>query len=172
NPVYWNWGPVSLANTKAMEVSGITRETPDPLPGQIVKDPASGVPTGLLRNAAQLLKVVAPARQPTMQEQREAVKHLHHLYNEQGITSIAERRTEFAAIDLFRDLARSGELSVRVNCTRMMDPVPKTLSEAIKKLDEMTHGPDGQGEYGPTGVGDDWVRMGPLKMLLDGGMLS
>jgi predicted amidohydrolase YtcJ len=35
----------------------------------------------------------------------------------------------------------------------------------------MTHGPDGKGQYGPTGVGDDWVRIGPFKVLLDGGML-
>src|SRR5437667_87107 len=82
-------------------------------------------------------------------------------------TRIAERRTEFAAIDLFRDLARSRELTVRVNCTRMMEPVPKSLGEAIKKLDELTHGLDGAGHYGPTGTGDDWVRIGPLKVLLD-----
>jgi len=171
NPVYWNCGPVSMANSKALEVSEITRETPDPAPGEIVKDPGTGIPTGLLRNAAQLLKVSAPTRAPSEQEQREAVKHLHHLYNQQGITSIAERRTEFAAIDLFRDLAKTGELSVRVNCTRMMEPVPKTLEQAVSKLDELTHGPDGKGNYGPTGAGDDWVRIGPFKVFLDGGML-
>lgn len=171
NPVYWNCGPVSMANSKALEISGITAQTPNPLPGEIVKDPKTGKPTGLLRNAAQLLKVAAPSRQPTAQEQREAVKHLYHLYNQQGITSIAERRTEFAAINLFRDLARNGELTLRVNCTRLMEPVPKKLDEAIKKLEEMTHGPDGKGEYGPTGVGDDWVRIGPFKVFLDGGML-
>jgi predicted amidohydrolase YtcJ len=171
NPVYWNCGPVSLANSKALEVSGINAQTPNPGPGEIVKDPRTGEPTGLLRNAAQLLKVVAPTRQPTAAEQRSAVKQLHLLYNQQGITSIAERRTEFAAIDLFRDLAKSGELSVRVNCTRMMEPVPGTVEEAITKLDELTRGVDGKGVYGPTGAGDDWVRIGPLKVLLDGGML-
>jgi predicted amidohydrolase YtcJ len=171
NPVYWNCGPVSLANSKALELSGITRETADPLPGEVVKDPKTGMPTGLLRNAAHLLKVVAPTQPPTPAQQRAAVKHLHQLYNQQGITSIAERRTEFAAIDLFRALAKSGELSVRVNCTRMMDPVPKSLDEAIKRLDEMTSGPAGTDRYGPTGVGDDWVRIGPFKVLLDGGML-
>ena len=124
---------------------------------------ASGNPTGLLRNAAQLLKVVASARPPTAQQQRDAVKHLHHLYNQQGITSICERRTEFEAIDLFRDLARTGELTVRVNCTRLMEPVPGNLKAAVKRLDEMTTGPDGHGQYGPTGVGDDWVRIGPLQ---------
>lgn len=170
NPVYWNCGPVSLANTKALQVSSISAETPDPLPGQIVKD-ASGVPTGLLRNAAQLLKVVASARPPNAQQQRDALKHLYHLYNQQGITSICERRTEFEAIDLFRDLERAGELTVRVNCTRLMEPVPGNLKAAVKRLDEMTTGPDGHGKYGPTGVGDDWVRIGPFKVLLDGGVL-
>lgn len=171
NPVYWNCGPVSMANSKALETSGITAQTPDPVPGEIVKESKTGKPTGLLRNAAQLLKVVAPARQPAAQEQRDALKHLYRLYNQHGITSIAERRTEFAAIDLFRDLARSGELTVRINCTRLMEPVPKTLDDAIKKLDELTHGPDGKGQYGPTGTGDDWVRIGPFKVFLDGGML-
>ena len=131
NPVYWNCGPVSMANSRAMQVSHITRDTPDPLPGQIVRD-ASGAPTGLLRNAAQLLKFAASAHPPAAAEQREAVKHLYHLYNQQGITSICERRTEFEAIDLFRDLERSGELTVRINCTRLMEPVPRTWTPRSK----------------------------------------
>jgi len=171
NPVYWNCGPVSYANSKALAISGITPQTPDPRPGELVRDKKTGQLTGLLRNAAQLLKVVAPARQPSPGEQREALKHLYHLYNQQGITSIAERRTDVASIELFRDLAKSGELTLRINCTRMMDPVPQTLEAAIKKLDEMTHGTDGTAVYGPTGHGDDWVRIGPFKVLLDGGML-
>jgi len=170
NPVYWNCGPVSMANTRAMQVSHITRDTPDPLPGQIVRD-ATGAPTGLLRNAAQLLKFAASGHQPTAAQQREALKHLYHLYNQQGITSICERRTEFDAIDLFRELEASGELTVRINCTRLMEPVPRDLETALKKLDEMVTGPDGHGHYGPTGVGDDWVRMGPFKVFLDGGVL-
>ena len=182
NPVHWNSGPVSVANTKALEVSGITRDTPNPSPGEIVKDSKTGEPTGLLRNAAQLLKGATSAYKPTPTEQRSAVKRLHSLYNQQGITSIGERRTEFEAIDLFRDLAKSGELTVRVNCTRLLDPLPKTLDDAVKKLDELTYGQavtpetstpkqSGAGHYGPTGVGDDWVRIGPLKVFMDGGVL-
>ncbi len=172
HPVLWNSGPVAVVNSKALELSGITRSTPNPTPGEIVKDPKTGEPNGILRNAAQLLKNPKGTRSPTATEQREAVKHLHHLYNEQGITSIGERRTEFDAIDLFRDLEKSGELTVRVNCTRMMEPVPKTLDEALKKLDQLTSGTNKTANvYGPTGRGNDWVRMGPLKVLLDGGML-
>ncbi len=181
NPVHWNSGPVSVANSKALELSGITRATANPTPGEIVRD-VNGEPTGLLRNAAQLLKGASSAFKPTAAEQRAAVKQLHARYNQQGITSIGERRTEFEAIDLFRDLAKSGELTVRINCTRMMEPVPKTIDDALKKLDELTFGAGSTeqrtanveqrtGNYGPTGAGDDWVRIGPLKVLLDGGML-
>jgi predicted amidohydrolase YtcJ len=172
NPVLWNSGPVAVVNSKALLISGITRNTPNPEPGEIVKDPETGEPNGILRNAAQLLKIPKTLTVITPKEQREAVKHLHHLYNEQGITSIGERRTDFEAIDLFRDLEKTGELTVRVNCTRMMEPVPKTFEEAIKKLDELTSRTNKSPiSYGPTGQGDDWVRMGPLKVLLDGGML-
>ncbi|MEO5803602.1 MAG: amidohydrolase [Verrucomicrobiota bacterium] len=182
NPVHWNSGPVSIANSKALEISGVTRDTPNPTPGEIVKDSKTGEPTGLLRNAAQLLKGASSAYKPTPEEHRAAVKKLHALYNQQGITSIGERRADIEAINLFRDLARSDELTVRVNCTRMMEPVPKTLDEALKKLDEMSRGTvetklstsnphSPTSNYGPTGVGDDWVRIGPLKVLLDGGML-
>lgn len=170
NPVHWNSGPVSVANSKALQVSGITRDTPDPVPGEIVKD-KNGEPTGLLRNASQLLKGATSAYKPTAIEQRNAVKKLHSLYNQQGITSIGERRADPEAIDLFRGLSETGQLTVRVNCTRMMEPVPKTIDAAIKKLQEMTNAAPRRLAYGPTGVGDDWVRIGPLKVLLDGGML-
>ena len=200
HPVLWNSGPISIVNSAALKISNITHETPQPTPGEIVKDPRTGEPTGVLRNCAQLLKNPRP-RNPTAQEQRDAVKNLYHLYNQQGITSIGERRTDFEAIDLFRDLEKSGDLTVRINCTRMMEPVPKTLEEVLKKLDELTFGSSRREEahssnpqsairnpqseksqslvtsaptnsYGPTGLGDDWVRIGPLKVLLDGGMLT
>jgi len=171
NPVYWNAGPVSMANSKALEVSGITRDTPNPPPGEVVKDLKTGEPTGLLREAAQLLKLDAAARKVTTDEQRRALKHLYRLYNEQGITSIGERRGDPEVIDLCRDLEADGELTLRVNLTRIMQPVPRKLEAAIALLAKFTNSPAGKLPYGPTGVGDDWVRIGPFKLWLDGGML-
>jgi predicted amidohydrolase YtcJ len=171
HPVLWNAGPVCVVNSKALEVSGITRDTPSPPPGEIVKDPRTGEPTGLLREAAQLLKLDAGPRKPTPAEQRAALKHLYQLYNQHGITSIGERRGDPEVIALCRELAARGELTVRVNLTRILQPVPRSLEEAIRQLDTFTHAPDGQRPYGPTGVGDDWVRIGPFKLWLDGGVL-
>jgi len=171
HPVYWQAGPVSMANSKALEMSGITRDTPNPAPGEIVKNPKTGEPTGLLREAAQLLKVGSTARKPTSVEQRRSLKHLYHLYNQQGITSIGERRGDPEVIDLCRDLEAAGELTLRVNLTRIMQPVPRNLENAVKLLASFTNAPAGKLPYGPTGVGDDWVRIGPFKLWLDGGML-
>ncbi len=171
HPVLWNAGPVCVVNSTALRVSGITRDTPSPPPGEIVKDPQTGEPTGLLREAAQLLKVNTGSRKPTAAEQRAALKHLYRLYNQFGITSIGERRGDPDVIELCRDLAARGELTLRVNLTRILQPVPRTLEEAIRQLDAMTNAPDGHPPYGPSGVGDAWVRIGAFKLWLDGGML-
>ena len=55
HPVAFDGSYVWSANTMALAVSGITRTTPNPPGGEVVKD-ANGEPNGILRNAAQLLK--------------------------------------------------------------------------------------------------------------------
>ncbi len=170
HPVHYAAGPVSVANSRALAVSGITRDTPDPLPGRVVKDPRTGEPTGLLRGAAGLLKIAVSAHPLTPEAKRRAVKHMYHLFNQQGITSVGERSTGPADIDFMRDLSRAGELTVRINCTRVTS-AGATLAESIQRLDALAQAPVGGEPYGPTGVGDDWVRIGPLKVFLDGGML-
>ena len=49
-------GPAGVVNTLALTHSGITRDTPDPPAGTIVKDPKTGEPTGMMRNAYSVLK--------------------------------------------------------------------------------------------------------------------
>ena len=170
NPVYWNSGSVSMANSKALELSKITKETFNPPAGEVVKDPKTLKPTGLLRNAAQLLKVPPSEHEPKAQQRRDALKHLYELYNQQGITSICERRSEPEAIDMFRDLSRSNELTVRINCTRGIE-LATNLEASITRLNDITNSAKGKLPYGPTGVGDDWVRIGPLTTRVDGDML-
>ena len=85
---------MAVVNSKALEVSRITKTTPDPRGGEVVKDPKHLNPTGLLRNAMSLLKI--PPRPPArrLAQRREALKRLYNLYNQQGITSIGEERAE------------------------------------------------------------------------------
>ena len=167
NPVYWNCERVAMVNSKALEISKITKATHAPPPVEIILDSVTRNPTGLLRNGASLLLKFPNVHLPTAPQRRAALKHLYELYNEQGITSIGERRAEPEAIELFRELSQSGELTVRINCTRFIEP-GATADEALARLDALTNAPSGKLAYGPTGTGDDWVRIGPLNLQMDG----
>ena len=62
HPVLYHAGPAGVANSKALEVSGVTKDTKDPPAGQVVKDAKTGEPTGMLRNAYGVLKGVPGER--------------------------------------------------------------------------------------------------------------
>lgn len=170
HPVLYHAGPAGMVNTKGLQVSDITKNTPNPPAGQIVKDSQTGEPTGMLRNAYGILKGVppAPAVDLSAAEKRTAVKKLFARYNALGLTSIADRNADRATLDLYQDLHAAGELTVRVNVARSFNP-SGSRDDLVRRFDEIV-GEDGRG--GPTGVGDDWVRVGPIKLFLDGGMLN
>lgn len=169
HPVLYHAGPAGVCNSMALKVSGVTKDTPNPSPGVIVKDPATGEPTGMLRQAYGVLKGVPSAGgEATPSDRRAALKKLFALYNERGLTSVADRNASRADLDLYRELHRAGELTVRMNVARSFSPTG-TREQVAKRFDDLP-GKDGLG--GPTGVGDDWVRVGPIKLFLDGGMLN
>jgi predicted amidohydrolase YtcJ len=167
HPVRYNTGPADFINTMGLKVCGITKDTPNPANGTVVKDPKTGEPTGMLRNAAGLLKGL-PAEAKSAVDRKAAVKKLFHLYNEHGITSIADRSASRSNLDLYLALAENNELTVRVNVAPSFNPYG-TREEIARRFDALP-GKDGKG--GPTGKGGIWVRIGPIKFFLDGGMLN
>jgi predicted amidohydrolase YtcJ len=169
HPVLYHAGPAGLVNSMGLKVSGVTRDTPNPPNGVVVKDPKTGEPTGMLRNAYGVLKgVPRQSEKFTTAAKRAALKKLFALYNAQGLTSIADRNAGRESLDLYLDLRRKGELTLRVNVARSFNP-NGSRGEIVKRLEELP-GKDKQG--GPTGAGDEWVRIGPIKLFLDGGMLN
>jgi hypothetical protein len=169
HPVLYHAGPAGMANTMGLKVSGVTRDTPNPRAGQVVKDPATGEPTGMLRNAYGVLKGVPGAAESLTAEQKKAaLLKLFARYNRLGLTSVADRNAGRGDLDAYLALRQSGELTVRVNVARSFNPIG-TRDELARRFDELA-GADGRG--GPTGAGDEWVRVGPIKVFLDGGMLN
>ena len=81
-----------MVNSKALEVSKITKDTKSPKAGMIVKDEKTGEPTGMIRNAYQALRGV-PREDDRVapKDLRAGVLKMFRLYNEQGLTSIADR---------------------------------------------------------------------------------
>lgn len=172
HPVLHQAGPAGMVNSKALEVSGITKATPDPRAGKIVRDPASGEATGMIRNAYAALKGLpdyTSADDGAADVAR--VKGLFALYNSRGITSVGDRAASVSALRIYRGLRDKGELTVRVNATRVLDNPPGDRDAIIAGLNGLASY-DGREPNGPSGVGDHWVRIGPMKVFLDGGMLN
>jgi predicted amidohydrolase YtcJ len=167
HPVLHNAGPASMVNSMALKVSGVTKQTKNPANGVIVKDPMSGELTGMLRNATGVLKGVRGSK-ASAQDRREAVKKLFAMYNSYGITSISDRNSSRGAFDLYHDLLNKGELTLRINVCPGFSPYG-SRGEIAKRFDDL---PGKDGRYGPTGKGGVWIRIGPIKFFLDGGMLN
>lgn len=166
HPVYLTHasGHASFVNAKAMELAGITRRTPNPPGGEIVKD-ARGEPTGLLRETAQRLvgRVLAQAEQGRGPEAREAeVRRQVELAGEEarakGVTSFHDAGASFATIDLYRRLAEAGELPVRVYAM--------VRGESHEALEQKLP------EYRLIGAGNNFLTVRSIKRQIDGALGS
>ena len=169
HPVLYHAGPAGVANSMALKVSGVTKDTPSPSTGEVVKDEKTGEPTGLLRNAYGVLKgVPGESESLTAEERLAAVRKLFAKYNAEGLTSVSDRNAGRSDLDVYLALKKADQLTLRVNVARSFGP-GGSREEVGKRLDDL-NGKDGRG--GPTGAGDEWIRVGPIKMFLDGGMLN
>jgi len=163
HPVLYHAGPAGVVNTAALIASGVTKDTKDPGAGKIVRDPTTGEATGMLRSAYGVLKgVPGDSEKLTVEQKLTALKKLFALYNQHGITSVADRNAGSGEVNLYRTLSKAEELTVRINVARSFDPngPRETIVKRFESLGEAT------------GSGDDFVRIGPIKIFLDGGMLN
>ncbi|HEY0099931.1 MAG TPA: amidohydrolase [Pyrinomonadaceae bacterium] len=113
NPVYVQRvdGHVSWANSLALKQAGVTRETPVPEGGEILRD-QDGQPTGILKEtAAGLVGRVVP--QPSRAERMQAAERALAEARRYGITSIQDN-SGYESIELYRELLQAGKLTVRV----------------------------------------------------------
>ncbi|HEY7063216.1 MAG TPA: amidohydrolase [Chloroflexota bacterium] len=146
------------ANSLALHLAGITRDTPDP-DGGIIDREEDGEPTGVLREKAKLRldpnlpDNVIPKYDPTQRWEplKAEIRQLHA----EGITSIHDMMVDPLEIAAWIRLRRSGELKLRVQML-IRGIETKTPLEHIVALG-LEHG-----------LGDEWVRFGGVKMSIDG----
>lgn len=100
------------ANTKAMELAGVTPETEDPDGGEIVRDD-DGQPTGIfIDNAMGLIADKIPP--PSDEERWEAFRKAQRACLENGITSFHDAGVDETTIELYRQADEQDELKVRI----------------------------------------------------------
>jgi predicted amidohydrolase YtcJ len=123
NPIYFQdiSGHSGWANSLALQLAGITRDTPDP-PNGIIERDLDGEPTGLLRERAawMLMSHVPP---PTREETSRGLKWALDTMLAQGITSLDDAGVGEAVAQAYADLADRGELRQRVRgCLMYSEP--------------------------------------------------
>jgi predicted amidohydrolase YtcJ len=105
-------GHAGLANAAALKVAGVTAATKDVTGGRIERD-ASGNPTGVfVDNAQQIVDKVVPP--PSREQERQALVDAAKEANRWGLVGLHDAGEGRATIDLVEELARGGELSLRV----------------------------------------------------------
>jgi hypothetical protein len=102
------------ANSRALEIAGITKDTPDPPGGQIIRDPETGEPTGALQEEARhLVKKFMPPI--TEQEKIAALRSSIDILNAWGITSIQDASVDGEEeLRVYKALEDSSDLNLRV----------------------------------------------------------
>ena len=152
NPVYLTAKSLHAgwANSAALELAGVTTSTPDPVNGQLQRD-EHGLLTGILLETAMELvsKVIS---EPSVEMVAEAIERAQPILWRMGLTGAHDfdRRACFMAL---QELHAEGVFKLRV-----------TKSIPLEELDHAV-------ELGlRSGFGDDWLRIGSVKVFMDGAL--
>lgn len=156
NPAVINFGAhITIANSKALELAGIRAGTAAPAGGAIAFDD-NGEPTGkLIERAQHMVRAVVPKY--TYAQMKDGIRFASERCLSRGITNIHDIVTNGDSVRAYQELAQAQELPIRVSL------LIRVIEGAIKKESLLNLG-------FKTGFGDDWLRIGGVKMSIDGGI--
>ncbi len=154
-PVFVNRldGHMALANSLALKLAGVTKQTLDPPGGVIVRDPKTGEPTGILKDAAQsfVWKVVAPS---SLEEKLAAARAASEYAAKLGVTSVQDMSAG-TDVGVYQTLLDRGELKTRIYAV-----APLPAWERLANTGVRAH------------FGSAMLRVGGLKGFADGSLGS
>jgi predicted amidohydrolase YtcJ len=159
HPVMFDASYIVILNSAALRKCGITRDTPNPPGGEIVKD-AKGEPTGILKNAQSLIKGLKHSEHFSEAEKLDALEQQLKRYVAAGLTTVGDRAVNAEQIDLYQKLKAAGRLPIRAVLTWRPDASQPTAALQHQIETANFH----------TNVGDSWLKFGTFKLTLDGGM--
>jgi predicted amidohydrolase YtcJ len=152
NPVYLTAKSLHAvwANTSALNLAGITNDTPDPKDGVIQRDQSGRATGALLETAMVLIENIIP--DPSLPEITNAVEAAQPVLWKMGLTGVHDfdRRDSFMAL---QQLHAQGRLKLRVNKNLPLDSLDHACELGLR-----------------TGFGDDWLWIGAVKGFMDGAL--
>ena len=159
NPVYLRTvGHFSMANSLALQKAGISKSTPDPAGGAFERDASGDVNGVLVETAIPLVENIVPPY--TEDEELRQYRLAEAALNRLGITSVVEGATSARDTQILQKLALAGDATVRVGT--MFRPEPPADSAGWDAIMS--------GNGATSGFGDDWLKLGGIKIFYDGGM--
>lgn len=154
-------GHMAVANSRALAAANITRERPDPRGGVIERD-SRGEPTGLLKETAQeLVKAILPPY--TLAETKAALEAAGRRMAAEGITSAQDAWAGWIAPEEFRAYQEASSAGVLPQRVWLMVDVERLRVN------------DGRLDFAfglHTGFGSDRLRLGAIKLFLDGSLIG
>jgi predicted amidohydrolase YtcJ len=144
-------GHTAYCNAMALAKAGIDEKTPDPPGGKIDHDPATGKLSGRVAESARgLLDKVIPMKL-TREDHREGVKLIGKMMAKTGITSATEAQGTPEDLQTYQDARDAGDLRYRAYCFINYRFIDSMIEAGVR-----------------TGLGDEWVRVGAMKLVCDG----
>ncbi len=152
HPVYISHrgGHTAFVNSLAFKLAGIAENAPDPAGGRFDRDSAGKLTGRVSENATAALDKIIPDTY-TQDDYREGVKLISKMMTRVGVTSVHDAYGLTEDLRAYQDARAAGELSFRVYCLLGYWNIDRMIAAGIR-----------------TGFGDEWVRVGALKMTCDG----
>jgi predicted amidohydrolase YtcJ len=154
-------GHMTWVNTKALELAGVTKDTPDPTGGEFLRD-EDGMPTGVMTDQAQeYVNRVIPSI--SAEQERDALIEAQRELARFGVTSASDAGSNQRTIDILKELYAGGALKVRLDVMARVTgrPTPEELLSGAREFFDRGI---------QTGLYDDRLQIRSYKISLDGSL--
>ena len=147
-------GHVSYANSKALELAGCTRDSNDPPGGRLGRDPATGNLNGVVyERAIEPFRALLPG--VTDESRAEGLRLINGMLTSAGLTSVHDARVSADELRTYQEGRDNGDLSLRVYTLMGHEFFPHLRDGGVK-----------------SGMGDDRLRIGGIKLVSDGAIAT
>jgi len=144
---------VQILNSVAMQELGIDKSFVPPRGGHVFKDPNTGEPTGKIQEMPSVWMQKVPP--PSYAQRRQSLREVMQDFRAKGVTTIYDFPSG-DGMKIYQDLRDAGDLPVRLRYQIILTGQPASFGDFVL-------------DYGPrTGFGDDWLRLGGIKLFVDG----
>jgi predicted amidohydrolase YtcJ len=143
-------GHTAFVNTMALKLAQINDQTPDPAGGRFEHD-ATGHLTGFVGDAGMQVFFKLIPNENTREDYRKGAALISKLFTSKGVTSACDADASPEDVQGYQNARDAGELTMRVYCHVSAASLDHFISAGIH-----------------TGFGDEWVRIGGVKMYADG----